>query len=409
MTCVAGWKVGTIEYSGTNGQATGCIECGAGRYSEQSGQSACIGCTEGQYICRKVQRAKSCPDFQPDILCASGFHQPSSDQSRFARRASTATIFINIRTARKVAKPQRHTTFQMNAIQKRALGVQQYGSEVTCASGFHQPSGSANGTPVAKSCHTTFQMVQTAENTLAGAANALQAVTLKTLVKALATPAMLENTKMEMVAHPAVLEDSQLERAAAAHHVHMEDINHMEVVFHALNATLEAFRTTLKASHATLATVESSCPTKGNTMHRMQCRTFASETAASTYRLFEGPICVQPRRKHLYVVWAGDVFFPGWFGHALAAPRVSSLVRQHWTTARVASRALQENIKHKQGRLRVYLVLKENPQIRQHWTTARVASRAPKENIKPNRSDFMPSMRARKIRPAARKQQLHRL
>ena len=68
--------------------------------------------------------------------------------------------------------------------------------------------------------------------------------------------------------------------------------------------------------------------------------------------------------------------------HALAAPRVNSLVRQHWTTARVASRALRENIKHKQGRLRVYLVLKENPQIRQHWTTARVASRAPKENIK---------------------------
>ena len=107
-------------------------------------------------------------------------------------------------------------------------------------------------------------LTQTAENTLAGAANALQAVTLKTLVKALATPAMLENTKMEMVAHPAVLEDSQLERAAAAaHHVHMEDINHMEVVFHASNATLEAFRTTLQASHATLATVESSCPTKG--------------------------------------------------------------------------------------------------------------------------------------------------
>ena len=70
-------------------------------------------------------------------------------------------------------------------------------------------------------------LTQTAENTLAGAANALQAVTLKTLVKALATAALLENTKMEMVAHPAVLEDSQLEQAAAAaHHVHMEDIKH---------------------------------------------------------------------------------------------------------------------------------------------------------------------------------------
>jgi hypothetical protein len=53
-------------------------------------------------------------------------------------------------------------------------------------------------------------LTQTSENTLAGAANALQALTPKTLVKALATAAMLENTKMEMVAHSALLEDSPL-------------------------------------------------------------------------------------------------------------------------------------------------------------------------------------------------------